>query len=731
MGCCLADGRSRTSDRPYCGPYWGRRRLLPEILAPWLDVPSRRPAANRGIVTQVGCAVLVRQRGLVAVRKMLFLISVIAVLAGLGAWVPPTQAADTGNPAPQPGKIVSDEPGQNAPHILDGTVNSIAQVGNTIVVGGQFTQARNFGSSTTLTRNNVLAFDAATGRLLTSFAPNPNGVVNKVLPAADGTSVYVAGKFTSAAGKSFPGHLFKVNVSTGVVDSAFVPPIFNGEIRDLEVVGNHLFVGGKFSKLGSVTQRALATVFADTGQRDPYVNNVIAGTRNTQPGAVTTVVQMSINPQNTELMAVGNFISVDGQPRSQIARFDVGNIPSGANTTVHPTLSTWSTQLYTSACAARFYTYMTDVEYSRDGTYFVVSTTGAYGGQAASNAGTSGCDVVTRFKDNATASSTPTWTAYTGSDTTWTVEVTDDVIYAGGHQKYQNNPSANNVAGPGAVSREGIAALDPVNGMPYSWNPTRARGVGVQDILATSTGLYVGSDTTQIGHTPGNTYHARIAVLPLAGGKTLPTVAPTTLPVNIYRVASGASQLTSRTFNGTTAGTATNAPNGPGWSTSTGAFMVNGVLYKLSSDGTIAKMTFNGSTYGTSVPVVAGDLLVFQSGWHTDVKTMTSLFYDNGEIYYTKSGSNALYRRGFEIEDDVVGQQVFSTTTSGINWSTVRGAFVVGSTLYYATTTGALFSATWNRAANAPVAGTSTQLTAAGTGWASRAMFVYQAAPGN
>ncbi len=47
------------------------------------------------------------------------------------------------------------------------------------------------------------------------------------------------------------------------------------------------------------------------------------------------------------------------------------------------------------------------------------------------------------------------------------------------------------------------------------------------------------------------------------------------------------------------------------------------------------------------------------------------------------------------------------------------------------TTTGALFSATWNQAANAPVAGTSTQLTAAGTGWASRAMFLYQAAPGN
>jgi hypothetical protein len=369
---------------------------------------------------------------------------------------------------------------------------------------------------------------------------------------------------------------------------------------------------------------------------------------------------------------------------------------------------------------------MTDVEYSPNGSFFVVSTTGAYGGAAASNAGTSGCDVVTRFEDNATPVSTPSWTAYTGSDTTWTVEVTDRVVYAGGHQKFQNNPGGNNTAGPGAVARTGIAALDTINGMAYSWDPTRARGVGVQDILATSDGLYVGSDTELIGHTAGNTYHPRIAFLPLSGGKVLPPLQATTLPVNLYRVASGASQLTTRTFNGTTAGTATNAPTGPGWATSTGAFMVNGVLYQVRSDGSVVKMSFDGTSYGSSSPVNAADLLSTQTDWHSDAKTLTSLFYANGRIYYTKSGSNALYRRGFEVEDDVVGQNRFSTTTSGINWANVRGAFVVGTKLYYADTTGALFSATWGQAANAPVAGTVTQLTSAGTGWASRAMFPYQ-----
>ena len=65
------------------------------------------------------------------------LVLVIA-LTGLVLTVSPAQAADTGNTAPQTGRIVSDEPGSLAPNILDGTVNSVAKVGNTIVVGGTF-----------------------------------------------------------------------------------------------------------------------------------------------------------------------------------------------------------------------------------------------------------------------------------------------------------------------------------------------------------------------------------------------------------------------------------------------------------------------------------------------------------------------------------------------------------------------------------------------------------------
>ncbi len=658
-------------------------------------------------------------------RKLYTLVlPVLLVTAGLSLAPMTANAADTGNPAPQTGKIVNDEPGKNAPNILDGTVYSIVKVGNTIVVGGQFTQVQNYNTSTVLTRLNVFAFDATTGKISTTFAPDPTNTVYKVQAAADGTSVYVAGRFTSAAGQSMPSRLFKADVTTGAVNTSFAPPTISGDIRDLEVVGSRLWVAGKFTHLGGVAQKALGTLNATTGKYDSYFTGVLAGTHRsltTNPSDLTNALQISTNPSNTRLMVIGNFTSVNGQARSQIAQFDI----SGAAYA----LSTWSTNLFTSSCSSNFETYMSDVEYSPNGQFFVVSTSGAWGGMSSATGG-NGCDVVARFESSSSAAaSVASWTAYTGGDTTWTVEVTDNVVYAGGHQSWQNNPIGKNVANQGAVSREGIAALNPVNGMAYSWNPTRARGVGVQDMLATSDGLYVGSDTTLIGHTAGNTYHARIAVLPLAGGATLPPQQSNTLPADLFRVASGATQLTRRSFTGTTATAAVNAPTGPGWGTSTGAFMANGVLYKANTDGSLSQMSFDGTTYGTASAVNSADALVFQTDWHNDAKAITSLFYAEGRIYYTLSGQTGLYRRGFEVESGIVGQQRFSTTTSGITWSSVRGAFVANGKLYYATTTGALYSATWNQAANAPVAGTIVQLTGAGTGWASRAMFPYQAAP--
>ena len=241
--------------------------------------------------------------------------------------------------------------------------------------------------------------------------------------------------------------------------------------------------------------------------------------------------------------------------------------------------------------------------------------------------------------------------------------------------------------------------------MPYSWNPTRARGVGVQDMLATSDGLYVGSDTELIGHTAGNTYHARIALLPLATGTKLPQLQAARCPADIYKVATGASSCRSApTSPAPPPAPPPTSPTGPGWGTSTGAFMVNGVLYKVNTDGSLSKMTFDGTTYGTVTAVNTADALVAQTDWHTDAKTIDQhLLLRRLHLLHEVAGTNALYRRGFEVEDGVVGQQRFSTHHDAASTGATSAAPSSPAASSTTPTRPATCSrATWNQAGHAP-----------------------------
>ena len=635
------------------------------------------------------------------------------LLTGLSA---PSRAADTGNADPQTGRIVSAAPAAFTPNVMNGAVYSMTRVGNMIIVGGSFTTVRNAGSSVDIPRAHLFAFNASTGQVSTTFAPNPNALVYALQPAADGTSVYIGGAFTSATSGGTTisvSRLYEADVATGNRVAAFQPGTFDGQVRDLSVTGNRLWVAGKFTYVQGRPSRALGTINAITGARDPYYANVIAGVHN---GGVTNVQKIATDPGDRTLVAIGNFDTVDGQKRHQFAVFDLSGGSSSA-------LANYYTTQYQSACSSAFETYMTDVEFSPDGSFFVVSTTGAYGGYSGSMAGTSGCDMVARYETGAGGLDVrPTWTAYTGGDTTWTVEVTSDVIYVGGHMRWQNNPTAGDTPGDGAVSRPGIGALDVANGMPYQWNPTRTLGAGVRALVATPDGLFVGSDTdTFAGQT-----HRKVAFVPLASGKVLPLRKDPTLPGDVFHVASGGSQLVRQSFDGTTAGPPVDAPNGTGWGTAVGAFMINGDLYTAYSDHTLTKRSFDGSTYGPASVVNTADLLVPENAWHNvDIPALTSLFYYRGWIYFTKAGSSLLYRRAFEGESGVVGQQFFTTpSVPGVSYGTVRGAFVADGNLYFASSNGSLSRATWGGVG--AVGGTATPVAPAGSGWSSRALFLYQ-----
>jgi hypothetical protein len=157
------------------------------------------------------------------------------------------------------------------------------------------------------------------------------------------------------------------------------------------------------------------------------------------------------------------------------------------------------------------------VDFSPDGSYFVIVTTGGPNGT------TGLCDAAARFETgNVSSTVQPTWINFTGGDTLYSVAATGPAVYVGGHQRWLNNPLGRDSAGPGAVERPGIGAIDPVTGLALPWNPTKSREHGTMALYATPTGLWVGSDGANFGHEE----HAGIGFAPLNPGPTPDTTRP-------------------------------------------------------------------------------------------------------------------------------------------------------------------------------------------------------------
>ena len=592
-------------------------------------------------------------------RRVLFTLVSAALLVGLA--VQPGAAVNV----PQ-AVVVSSNPADWTPHVLDGKVAAIVQVGNRMVAGGQFTQVASAAAPTTaIARSNIFAFDASTGAIDTAFAPVLDGEVESLAVAPDGLHVFAGGKFTRINGVAQKS-LVKLRLTDGARITAFKGKT-NARVKDMAVSGGRLYIGGTFATVNGVARSALAAVDPVTGALSNDVNLAFTGPRT----GTVNVDKFDITPDGSRLIAIGNWTYVAGLQRDQIVMVDLTTSPVG--------VADWATTRYQQQCARVFATYMRDIDISADGSYFVVGTTGAY------RAG-SMCDTAGRWETGRTGSGQqPTWVNYTGGDTLYSVAITGTAVYVGGHQRWMNNSFAGDRAGPGAIAREGIAALDPVNGLPLSWDPGRDRGVGVFSLVSTPQGLWIGSDTDRIGRFE---YHGRIAFMPVAGGSPVPEYRVGTLPGDLYRLGLDGA-LTRRSFDGTTAGAPATVATGVDWSTARGAFMVSGRLYTGNADGTLTVRDFDGTTAGFSSPIALNGLTSTQF----PISRITGMFFSNGRIYYTVSGGDTrLYYRYLTPESGVVGADTFvaSGATDGRNWSTVNGLTMASGRLYYATTTGTL-----------------------------------------
>jgi hypothetical protein len=332
---------------------------------------------------------------------------------------------------------------------------------------------KNAARTITYTRFNLMAFDATTGAMA-SFAPNLNGPVWAILPS--GNALYVAGEFTTVNGAARRG-LVKLNPTTGAADPTFNPVIASGRVSELRMVNGRLLISGTFPK-------KLAALNPATGADTNYINVAITGSVASNAGP-TEVYRFAVDPAGTRLVGVGNFTAVGG-----FTRLRAFSLALGATSAVpHP----WYYQPLRKLCAAtQIPDYLRDVDFAPDGSYFVIVSTGAW--SATGDVGSTVCDAAARFNTNIDAPARPAWINYTGGDTLHSVAVTGAAVYVQGHHRWLDNPSGRDNAGPGAVSRPGIGAINPATGKALAWNPTKDRDVGGKDLYVTPRGLWVGSD---------------------------------------------------------------------------------------------------------------------------------------------------------------------------------------------------------------------------------------------
>jgi hypothetical protein len=200
---------------------------------------------------------------------------------------------------------------------------AVAKDGSTVWVAGDFTsvggQARN-----------KLAAVHSDGSVDPGFNPGPDSgsAISAMTVSEDDTKVYFGGKFTRVRGV-VRNNLAAVDARSGAL--APWDPNATGTVSSLTASGSLVYAGGTFTNLGATPRTYLGALDVTPGPGfgsalpfAPKLENV--GSPN-HPATVPPVVQaLDISPDGSRLFVGGNFDHINGVARTNFA---VLNLPGG------------------------------------------------------------------------------------------------------------------------------------------------------------------------------------------------------------------------------------------------------------------------------------------------------------------------------------------------------------------------------------------------------------------
>jgi uncharacterized delta-60 repeat protein len=178
----------------------------------------------------------------------------------------------------------------------------VVQADGKILVGGTFSS---IGGQP---RNNIARLDPTTG-LADSFNPSASGEIDSIAVQTDG-KILVGGYFTSIGGQP-RNYIARLDPTTGLADS-FNPKASFAVWAITVQADDKILVGGSFNSIGGQTRSLIARLDPETGLADSF---------NPSAGGGSVVFTIAVQADG-KVFAGGDFTSIGGQPRRNIARLD-------------------------------------------------------------------------------------------------------------------------------------------------------------------------------------------------------------------------------------------------------------------------------------------------------------------------------------------------------------------------------------------------------------------------
>lgn len=217
--------------------------------------------------------------------------------------------------------------GFNAGSVNGGVLSIAVQADGNFVVVGNFTV---IGGQN---RNHIARLDPATGAADT-FDPNPTGQPYVVALQPDG-KVLVGGQFSVIGGQTRRG-IARLDPVTGLADS-WDPNVTSGVVWSIAVQADgNIFAGGDFSMIGGQSRKFIARLDAMTGLSDAFNAGTVNGGKNG--------LKSIISQAGGKVLIGGDFSSIAGQPRNNIARLLADSGPTAANVSLAGRATTASGQ---------------------------------------------------------------------------------------------------------------------------------------------------------------------------------------------------------------------------------------------------------------------------------------------------------------------------------------------------------------------------------------------------